>query len=61
MNTLDIGVVGCAGYMGRLVARLAAEGSQTALAAGSEQPGSPAVGRDPGRADRPFTLGACGR
>ncbi|MEM7225998.1 MAG: 4-hydroxy-tetrahydrodipicolinate reductase [Pseudomonadota bacterium] len=45
---MEIGVVGCGGAMGLIVARLAAEGDETALAGGVERPGAAVVGRDLG-------------
>ncbi len=57
MEPLRIGVAGCAGRMGRLVARLAAETEGCALAAGCESAGSEAVGRDLGEL---AGIGTCG-
>ncbi len=48
MEPLAIGIVGAAGRMGRMVARVAAETEGCALAGGTEAAGSEAIGRDLG-------------
>jgi 4-hydroxy-tetrahydrodipicolinate reductase len=48
MDNYRIGIVGCAGRMGRMVARCVEETDGLELAGGTEQPGSEAVGRDLG-------------
>ncbi len=49
MEDMRIGVVGCAGRMGRLVARVVQESDGCALAGGSERPDSEVVGQDLGQ------------
>ena len=49
MEDMRIGVVGCAGRMGRLVARIVRETDGCTLAGGSERPDSEAVGQDLGQ------------
>ncbi len=48
MAELKVGVAGCAGRMGQLLVREVTEHAQAALVAATEQPGSPALGRDAG-------------
>jgi 4-hydroxy-tetrahydrodipicolinate reductase len=48
MDAMKIGVVGCAGRMGRMIARCVHETEGAELAGGTEAPGSPALGRDLG-------------
>ncbi len=48
METIRIGVVGCAGRMGRMLLKTIAEAEGCTIAGGSETPGSPAVGKDLG-------------
>ena len=48
MADLRIGVAGCAGRMGRALVRAAADDGSAVVAAGSEAPGSPWIGRDVG-------------
>ena len=48
MAELGIGVVGCAGRMGRTLLQAVADTAGTALVGGTEAPGSPWVGRDLG-------------
>ena len=48
MAAVRIGVIGCAGRMGRLLLRAVAATPGCAVAGGSERPGDPAVGRDVG-------------
>lgn len=43
---MKIGIVGCAGRMGRMLVRTVVEADGAALAGGTELPGSPFVGRD---------------
>ena len=38
MNALEIGVVGCGGHMGLMIARLAAESDGVTLAGGVDRP-----------------------
>lgn len=49
MTQLGIGIVGCAGRMGRMLVEAVAARSDCRVAAGSERPGSPALGQDVGR------------
>lgn len=48
MAEMKIGVVGCAGRMGRMLVRAVSETPGCVLAGGTEAPGSPAVGKDLG-------------
>jgi 4-hydroxy-tetrahydrodipicolinate reductase len=48
MDGIRIGVVGCAGRMGRMLAKVIADTEGAALAGGTEAPGSEAIGRDLG-------------
>ena len=48
MDKLRVGVVGCAGRMGRMVARCLTETEACVLAGGTEAAGSAALGRDLG-------------
>lgn len=48
METLRIGIVGCAGRMGRTLIKAVAEHEACALAGGSEAPESPLLGQDLG-------------
>jgi len=48
MTDYRIGVVGCAGRMGRMLARAVARADGCVLAGGTEQPGHEAVGKDVG-------------
>lgn len=48
MDTLSIGIVGCAGRMGRVLVKTVAETEGCELAGGSEAPGSDALGQDLG-------------
>ena len=48
MDTYRIGVVGCAGRMGRMLLRAIAATEGCAVAGGTEMPGSPAIGQDLG-------------
>ncbi len=48
MSTIAIGIVGCAGHMGRMLIRSVLETDGVALAGGTEAPGSPALGQDLG-------------
>ena len=48
MDTYRIGVVGCAGRMGRMLLRAIATTEGCAVAGGTEVPGSPAIGQDLG-------------
>lgn len=48
MAITRIGIVGCAGRMGQILVRVAAETEGCLVVAGSERPGSPALGRDVG-------------
>ena len=48
MDPLEIGVVGCGGAMGAIVARLLAESDRACLAGAIERAGAPVVGRDLG-------------
>ncbi len=57
MEDLRIGVVGCAGRMGRMLARSVAEAEGCELIGGSEAPGSEALGRDLGEIAGLGTLG----
>jgi 4-hydroxy-tetrahydrodipicolinate reductase len=45
---MKIGVVGCAGRMGRMITRCIHETAGAELSGGTEMPGSPALGRDLG-------------
>ena len=49
MTPLRIGIVGCAGRMGRMLVETASQRAECRVAAGSERPGSPAIGQDIGR------------
>jgi len=61
MTSYRIGVAGCRGRMGRMIAQAVAEHPEVALAGGTEAPGSDAVGADlgellgHGRHDAPVT------
>ena len=57
METVKIGVVGCAGRMGRMLLRTIAGTEGCELAGGTEAPGSPAIGRDLGELAGLGTLG----
>ncbi len=46
--TIEIGIVGCAGHMGRMLLRSVLETDGAALAGGTEAAGSPALGQDLG-------------
>jgi len=48
METIKIGVVGCAGRMGRMLLKTIAETQGCEIAGGSEAPASPAIGQDLG-------------
>jgi 4-hydroxy-tetrahydrodipicolinate reductase len=48
MDVMKIGVVGCAGRMGRMIMRCIHETTGAELAGGTEAPGAPALGRDLG-------------
>ena len=48
MESLGIGIVGCAGRMGRMVARVIDETDGCALAGGTEFAGAPVIGQDLG-------------
>ncbi len=48
METIEIGVVGCAGRMGRMLLKTIAETPGCEIAGGSEAPASPVVGQDLG-------------
>ena len=48
METIKIGVVGCAGRMGCMLLKTIAETQGCEIEGGSEAPSSPAVGRDLG-------------
>jgi 4-hydroxy-tetrahydrodipicolinate reductase len=48
MAVTRIGIVGCAGRMGQMLVRVAAATEGCLVAAGSERPGSPAIGQDIG-------------
>src|SRR5262245_47594037 len=48
MAPLGIGIVGCAGRMGRMLVETVAARGDCRVVAGSEQPGSPALGQDIG-------------
>ncbi len=48
MTETRIGVVGCAGYMGRLLVKIAQETDGLTVTAGSERAGSDMIGRDAG-------------
>ena len=48
MTALRIGVIGCAGRMGKMLVRTVAESEGCLVAGGSERPGSPAIGQDVG-------------
>lgn len=47
-DKIKIGVVGCAGRMGRMLLRTIASHPGSAIAGGSERPGGPAIGQDLG-------------
>ena len=49
MEPLRIGIVGCAGRMGRMLVETVGARADCRVVAGSERPGSPAVGQDIGR------------
>ena len=49
MEPLKIGIVGCAGRMGRMLVETVRGRTDCRVAAGSERPGSPALGQDIGR------------
>jgi 4-hydroxy-tetrahydrodipicolinate reductase len=57
MAELKIGVVGAGGRMGQMLVRTVADTPETRLVAASEQPGSPALGRDAGELAGLGTLG----
>ncbi len=57
METIRIGVVGCAGRMGRMLLKTIAEAEGCEIAGGSETPASPAVGKDLGELAGLGTLG----
>jgi 4-hydroxy-tetrahydrodipicolinate reductase len=48
MESVKIGVVGCAGRMGRMLLRCVQETPGAELAGGTEAPGADALGRDLG-------------
>jgi 4-hydroxy-tetrahydrodipicolinate reductase len=48
MADLRIGIAGCAGRMGQMLARTIKDTPGVVLAAGNERPGSPAIGQDLG-------------
>jgi len=49
MEPLKIGIVGCAGRMGRMLVETVGGRADCRVVAGSERPGSPAIGQDVGR------------
>lgn len=49
MAQFGIGIVGCGGRMGRMLVETVAARPDCRVAAGSERPGSPAIGQDVGR------------
>ena len=57
METVKIGVVGCAGRMGRMLLKTIAGTEGCELAGGTEAPGSPAIGQDLGALAGLGTLG----
>jgi len=57
MDTIEIGVVGCAGRMGRMLLKTLAETEGCEIAGGCEAPDSPIIGKDLGELAGIGTLG----